>query len=454
MLCLFNTVQKPSDINRASVEHVAGWSKNKLRRDQGRRQLLKNNLRKRPKLKLKVWTFSLFLSLSLSVDAVWLLQQVQFFKPFQRAGTSKETSIEASRKQGNHFQPLLIWHYCTARTICHCFVNNSFMQLTVPNKHLFIMSDPPSKTSNSCQHPPVVIDPTSETSSIHVEASREQGDHKIVTCTCTCTCTCTIYNVMYCDNFNTANTETPSVSMDPSDLTNSAPSTVPPLQSLIYLSEQHCEDLRWGNRSEGFWKQKWGIRITSQLTLTWEMEVQGLINRVTVLEDVHAHILEMQMSILVTQEKFCPDLLLWSSRMSPWGYWKLGIQKWDELSFDESSAAKDMLPHSHIPPPPAHHPPPPPHLPRHHPPAMHSPPAPAMHPPHPPRHRPPAVHSPPTVHPPPPQVRDENKQLLHVHYFASCIHLTMVLDTVCRDLIRQPRRLKLLYLHLLSTRLN
>ena len=105
------------------------------------------------------------------------------------------------------------------------------------SKQTPIVSDPPSETSNSCPHPPVVIDPTSETSSIHVE---EQGNHKIVTCTCTCTCTCRIYNVMYCDNFYTANTETPSVSMDISDLIN-----LLFLHSHLqfYLSEHHCEDL-------------------------------------------------------------------------------------------------------------------------------------------------------------------------------------------------------------------
>ena len=105
---------------------------------------------------------------------------------------------------------------------------------------------------------------------------------------------------MYCDNFYTANTETP-VSMDISDLTNITPSTFPPLPSPIHLPEHHCEDLDVETSERESHHE-------SIDPLTLEMEVQDLIDRVTVLEDGHAHILEVQKSILLTQEEILSRL--------------------------------------------------------------------------------------------------------------------------------------------------
>lgn len=118
--------------------------------------------------------------------------------------------------------------------------------------------------------------------------------------------------------------------------------------------------------------------------LTLEIEVQDLINRVTVLEEGQEHILKIQRSILKNQDAILSRLAGLENRerrpqTAPapapiFSYPQEEISYGDvsagEDSFDSVNESGHLQPPAYILPPPAHHLPPPP---RHHPPPVHQP---------------------------------------------------------------------------------
>ena len=102
--------------------------------------------------------------------------------------------------------------------------------------------------------------------------------------------------------------------------------------------------------------------------LTLEMEVQDLIDRVTVLEQGHAEVLNLQRSILKKQDQILSRLTVLERQQHD-----SARPQWNDYSFDDFSFDDSQQPPPYIPPPPLHPPPVQP------PPSLHPPPVPVSY---------------------------------------------------------------------------
>lgn len=206
-------------------------------------------------------------------------------------------------------------------------------------------------------------------------------------------------------SYNIANTETNAEIVDLTSVTNmSSTITTPSSVSSLSSPVKKQDKVQKGEQED---------HHLSIDPLTMEMEVQDLIDRVTILEEGHQHILEVQSSILCNQEEIFSRLTALEKHHQASSFKMSAWYTQDEACYEDTGTARDlsmdeddyMVRSVYIPPPPVQHLPPPPHHPlapcNPHPPAPRDP-----HPlPHPPAPRdpnpPPHPQAPCDPHPPP-----------------------------------------------------